>query len=132
MFALVILSLMQIFSFFVTAYGKGVQPTQPQPFEIFLISFIIPFYEEVIYRGCLFGLINYLTKNAITSSLATSLVFSLMHAQYNSIAAHVILFFVSMILINVRIKTNGLYSPILLHSGMNMLAIIINAQNVFR
>ncbi|HDU4996596.1 TPA: CPBP family intramembrane metalloprotease [Klebsiella aerogenes] len=130
--ALVTLSLMQILSFFVTAYGKGVQPTQPQLLEIFLLLLVVPFYEEVIYRGCLFGLVNCITKNILVSSLVTSLVFSLMHTQYNSIAVHVMLFFMSIILVNVRVKTNGLYSPMLVHSGMNALVIMINAQSILR
>lgn len=99
--------------------------------NLFLLVFIVPVYEEVIFRGCLFrgGVITF-KGNIYLSSLITSLLFAALHTQYNDIRTFVILFFVSMILIGAHVTSKGMAMPILLHMAMNAtvltLPLIIN------
>lgn len=88
--------------------------------NLLLLIFIVPVYEELIFRGCLLRtmLISF-RGNVYLSSLATSIVFSVLHTQYNDIRTFVILFLVSLILIGARIASNGMVMPILLHMTMN-------------
>lgn len=94
--------------------------------------FIIPFYEEVIYRGCVFDFFNRVCKGRfIFSGFITSVIFCLMHTQYMDFFDYVILFLISMILIFSRISSGGLSTPVLLHSSMNAFVIILNVQSFF-
>lgn len=129
---LFVLSLVQIFSYYKTVYTQDITPTRLDFWPIFLLVVVIPFYEEVIYRGCLFFGLNYFINNVLVSSLITSLVFSLMHTQYNSIDGYAIIFLMSMLLVYVRVKTHGLHYPMLIHSCMNAIVIILNTQVLYR
>ncbi|MBL0876438.1 CPBP family intramembrane metalloprotease [Serratia nevei] len=88
--------------------------------NLFLLVFIVPVYEEFIFRGCLFrgGIITF-KGNIYLSSLITSLLFAALHTQYNDIRTFVILFLVSMILIGAHVTSKGMVMPILLHMAMN-------------
>lgn len=126
------LAAIQFTCFLIFVHENNVSPVHTNFLTVLSLVFLIPFYEEIIYRGCLFGLIRYFSKSILISSLVTSLVFSLMHTQYTSISAHFIMFMISTILVNVRVRTNGMLYPILLHSCMNAIIIILNTQIAFR
>lgn len=95
--------------------------------SILSIVLIIPIYEEIFYRGCLFGSVCFLyKKGVILPGLVTSLVFSLMHMQFNSGLEYLLIFVVGIILNYARVLTKGLLLPIALHSSMNAFVIFIN------
>jgi len=97
------------------------------------LVFIIPFYEEIFYRGCLFGFVcSIYNKNLILPGIISSLTFCLMHTQYFSFLYQAILFTISSMLIYIRIKTKSLFYPIILHSGMNAFVVLLNAQSFYR
>lgn len=95
--------------------------------KLIYVLLIVPFCEEVFYRGCLFDSLCLLcssisgSQSNIFPSFLTSLVFCVMHTQYKSMSIYVYLFLFSIILIIARVLTKGLKTPMLLHSFMNLL-----------
>lgn len=89
--------------------------------------FIVPIYEEIVFRGCLFNSFKFwFNHNIYGSAVATSLLFTIMHLQYSDIRTFVMLFLVSLTLIAARVKSNGILMPIFLHMLMN--AVVISMQ----
>ncbi|HHQ6724436.1 TPA: CPBP family intramembrane glutamic endopeptidase [Serratia fonticola] len=120
-----------VFVYKINVYHSNI--IKPDFMSIFAIVFIIPFYEEIFYRGCLFGTICSICKrNVIIPSVITSLLFCLMHTQYYSIPDQFVLFSLSLMLIYIRIETRSLSYPMLLHSGMNVFVVFLNAQEFYR
>ncbi|NIF59339.1 CPBP family intramembrane metalloprotease [Enterobacter sp. Ap-916] len=92
------------------------------------LTFVIPVYEEIFYRGCLFGFICSLYKKGIIlPSVLCSVVFSLMHTQYMSFIEYALMFSVGLILTHARVISRGLLLPIVLHSTMNAFVLIFNS-----
>lgn len=93
----------------------------------FIMIFIAPFLEEVLFRGCLFGALCSFSKSfggeLIIPALVTSLIFSIMHAQYSAVSAYAFEFIVSIILTILRIRTKTLLYPILSHAILNAFAV---------
>lgn len=101
--------------------------------SIATLVIVIPFYEEIFYRGCLFGfLCSLYRKNRLVPGVITSLLFCAMHTQYYSFLYQLVLFIISSMLIYIRVKTESLAYPIILHAGMNTLVIFLNAQSFYR
>lgn len=94
----------------------------------FVMIFIGPVYEEVFFRGCVFGtlctLSNKFGGNLVIPALGTSLIFSVYHSQYTTISAYSFEFMVSIILTIIRIRTKGLIGPMLAHASLNLSAIL--------
>ncbi|HBX2588670.1 TPA: CPBP family intramembrane metalloprotease, partial [Klebsiella pneumoniae] len=86
--------------------------------------FIVPIYEEIVFRGCLFNSFKFwFNGNVYGSAVVTSFLFAVMHLQYSDIRTFVMLFLVSLTLIVARVKSNGILMPILLHMLMNVVVI---------
>ncbi|WP_431355457.1 CPBP family intramembrane glutamic endopeptidase [Dryocola clanedunensis] len=96
-----------------------------------MLVLIVPFYEEVFYRGCLLGFLKPLASDIVFPIMATSVLFSLMHMQYNSLTDHFILFFISVILCLVRMMTKSLLLPYTLHMLMNLFSFSISIQSIY-
>lgn len=85
------------------------------------VIFIVPMYEEIIFRGCLFDVCAYwFFDSRLIGGGISSFVFCMMHSQYD-LLMKMVLFFVSVILIIARLRTKGLFMPIVLHMSMNAL-----------
>lgn len=88
--------------------------------NILMLVFIVPIYEELVFRGCLLSaLLTFFRGNIFIASLVTSLLFALLHTQYTDIRTLIILFLISIILISARIISKGMLMPIVLHMAMN-------------
>lgn len=87
--------------------------------NITAIVILAPVYEELIFRGVVYG---YFKKNlmcsTITSAILTSLIFLSLHWYYD-ILSLVVLFIISLILAFARELSCGILLPVLLHSLMN-------------
>lgn len=95
-----------------------------------LLIFIVPAYEEIVFRGCLFNTFKYwFNENVYLAAIPVSLLFSILHTQYSDIRTLLILFLISLVLIFARVKSNGILMPVVLHMMMN--AIIIGVQYSF-
>ncbi|WP_416187179.1 lysostaphin resistance A-like protein [Hafnia paralvei] len=87
---------------------------------IFLIIFIVPIYEEIVFRGCLLDALSLCFRGKVyLASIVTSITFAFLHTQYTDIRALIILFAISNILVCARVSSKGLLMPILLHISMN-------------
>lgn len=87
----------------------------PNVLAVIFMVMIAPFYEEVFYRGCLFDFLCFQCdaigagQGKIVPTLITSLIFSVMHTQFTTIADYSFAFVISIILIRVRIITKGFF-----------------------
>jgi len=85
-----------------------------------MLMFIVPIYEELVFRGCLLAaLLTFFRGNIYIASLVTSFLFAMLHTQYTDIRTLIILFIVSIILIVARIISKGVMTPVFLHMTMN-------------
>ena len=95
--------------------------------ELISRGLLVPVYEEIVFRGCLFNSFKFwFNDNIYTSAIVTSVIFSALHLQYTDFHTFLMLFLVSLVLISAKIKSNGLLMPILLHMSMN--AVIAGIQ----
>lgn len=107
------------------------EPSQINWIVVLVLTLVVPYHEEIIYRACAFGfLCSVYRKNIIIPCVITSLLFSLMHFRYYNILDQTVLFVVSMLLLGGRIKSRSLFFPMLMHSGMNAFVILLNIQNI--
>lgn len=87
---------------------------------IIVMILLAPFYEEVIYRGCLLGFLSFLFKGQLYWPVVlSSALFTLMHTQYSNAMDFIFLFIIGCLFAWIRIKTQGLYHAIFLHAAMN-------------
>lgn len=91
------------------------------------ISLVIlpPFTEEVMVRGMLYGSLKKVTSLAV-AVISTSVIFAAAHLGEGSAGllwtAAIQFFVLSLVLIYLREKTQGLWAPILLHAANNAIA----------
>lgn len=130
---LVIVIFLQLLSYIMKAHSVGSASLSIKNLiPYFFTILIIPCYEEIFYRGCLFDFIRGVyTKGLLFPSVISSIVFCVMHTQYTELFDYIIIFSISMVLTFSRIKSGGLLMPILLHSSMNAFVIILNIQSMF-
>ncbi len=103
------------------------EPSQISWIAVLVATLVVPYYEEIVYRVCAFGfLCSIFRKNLLIPSLITSVFFCVMHSQYYNILDQTILFIVSMLLLKVRIKSKGIFYPMVIHAGMNFFVIMLN------
>lgn len=82
---------------------------------------ITPIAEEMLFRGFLYrGLSSRWPK--IIAALITSILFALVHFQWN---VSIDVFVLSLVLIFILEKTNNLWSCIILHSLKNLMAFLV-------
>lgn len=128
-----LITILQLLMFVYNEHNYHPQAAQLNFISIATLALVIPFYEEIFYRGCLFGFICAVYKrNFFIPAIITSLLFCLMHTQYSSFLYQAVLFLFSCMLIHIRIITKSLAYPIILHSAMNSLVIFLNIQSVYR
>ena len=89
-------------------------------------ALLIPFLEEVVFRGLIFGRLRR-AMPAIVAAIITSIVFGLMHG-------HPILmvwaFFFSMLLCYARVNTDSILPGIIIHVIVNSFAVICNYSGI--
>lgn len=125
---LLILFLMQLI-ISITRDGsiQSVQISISQVLPLFFAVFVVPFYEECIYRGCLVDFLYSIFKtNLIIPVVLTSVIFSAMHTQYSSLLDFTVLFTISLIFSFARFKSGSLLPSMILHSLMNAFVIALN------
>jgi membrane protease YdiL (CAAX protease family) len=87
------------------------------------IGLAVPFFEELIFRGWLYKKLE-LTFTSTISLIVTSLVFTLIHAQYNAYILTT-LFALSMILGLMRQKSGSIWPGVIIHCLNNTVATLI-------
>jgi membrane protease YdiL (CAAX protease family) len=88
-------------------------------------AFIIvaPLSEEVFFRGFLFKGIEYSRLGRAGAIIITSLVWSLMHIQYD-VYGIISLFVGGVLLAFARLRSNSIYPPIAMHILQNLIATV--------
>lgn len=85
-----------------------------------LLIFIVPVYEEIVFRGCLFNALMYwFNDKVIWAALTLSVIFAVLHTQYTDWRTLAALFLISLVLTAARVRSKGIYLPVALHMAMN-------------
>jgi uncharacterized protein len=105
--------------FSVDSYKSSIWP----PLYWIAVVIFAPVFEEAFFRGFLFIGLKNSRLGAIGTIILTSLAWALLHIQYN-IWGVVTILILGIVLGTVRLKTNSLWSTILLHSAWNTIAMI--------
>lgn len=88
-----------------------------------------PIFEEVLFRGFLFEGFRQSKLGPIGAIGLTALGWSLLHIQYGFYGIATI-FVLGIVLGIVRIKTDSLWSPLIMHAFNNLVAMILVALSV--
>lgn len=98
-------------------------------FEIALLFLVVgvmaPFFEEVIFRGIAFYKLEQVSLNPIITIVVTSIVFTLVHSQYEQTEVFILIFFYSCLLGLIRHLSGNLWYCIIGHMVMNITAIAV-------
>jgi membrane protease YdiL (CAAX protease family) len=97
----------------------------PPLFGIAVVIFA-PLFEELFFRGFLFEGILQSRLGAAGAIIITSVVFAILHIQYNAFGMFYI-FLLGIIMGLVRWKTRRLWSTLVMHAVVNLLAVIVIA-----
>ncbi|MGU3523725.1 CPBP family intramembrane glutamic endopeptidase [Enterobacteriaceae bacterium C23F] len=117
------LSILQLIVF----YLKGCPKHALNLPSIIVLVFVAPIYEEIFFRGCLFGFAcSVYKKNILLPAVVTSIIFVSIHTQYPDIPERLLIFSASMGFTYIRVITKGLVYPILLHIGWNALLVVLS------
>lgn len=88
---------------------------------------LVPIYEEIFFRGVVYGLMKLKFRNEkIICYLITAIVFCLIHFNSYEINQQLNIFISGLMLCHIRERTNGLFYPVLLHSSINFLSLVIH------
>lgn len=121
--------LIQVLIYTIRNNNEQIEPEKIELAFIFISCFIVPFYEEVFYRGCLFiSLTLFFKDNIKIVYVVTSLFFCLMHTQYYDLIDQIILFIASIIFIHSRTVTKSILFPMITHSAMNLTILFLNSM----
>jgi membrane protease YdiL (CAAX protease family) len=84
---------------------------------------VIPIMEELIFRGWLFSRIAQTKLGSIGALFITSLIFTIIHAQYEQSFTFVMIFTLGLLLAFIRYKSNNISYSILMHIVFNSLSL---------
>jgi membrane protease YdiL (CAAX protease family) len=84
---------------------------------------IAPLVEEIVFRGFLFVGLQQFRHGNIVAVLVTSLLWALIHLQYN-LAQMSLIFFLGILLGIARIRTRSLWVPVAMHMLNNLVATV--------
>lgn len=90
---------------------------------LFWITLVVaaPVFEELLFRGFLFEGLRYSALGSVGAVLITSALWAVIHIQYEWVEV-VTIFAIGIIFGIAKIKTNSLYTVIILHALMNFVA----------
>ncbi len=89
---------------------------------------VIPFAEELFFRGVLLSWFHKLFKRSSIAVISLSLLFGALHLL-NGIRASIAAFVLSLALGAITVKTKSLLWPVAIHSGWNSLVILRELSN---
>ena len=95
---------------------------------ILAVGIIQPIFEEILFRGFLF---KHLERKwgGVIAIICTSIVFSIIHFQYNLFVLGAILFPMAILLGIARLKTKSVMTPIIIHCMNNTITLVMTMQN---
>jgi membrane protease YdiL (CAAX protease family) len=102
---------------------KAYKTTEFPLLLFFVIIFVYPIFEEVLFRGFLFKSIENSNLGGIWAVIITSFFWSILHIQYNLIII-IVIFIAGLIFGFSRLKTSSLFVPLVLHILQNFVSSI--------
>ena len=89
--------------------------------SLFIISFLTPIIEEIIFRGFFYDSVKYVS-NDIIAIILTSIVFGIFHSDFQQI---LYAFIVGIVFGYIRYKFNSVNYTILMHAIMNTTSLVL-------
>lgn len=89
----------------------------------FTIALIAPIFEEIIFRGIFFYQLEQTSLSPSSIIIITSIIFTIVHVQYDQIEVYILVFISSCLLGGIRQLTGNLWYCIIGHITMNTLAL---------
>ncbi len=89
------------------------------------ICLVVPIMEELVFRGWLFSKVAQTKLGSTGAIVLTSLIFTIIHSQYEQSITFIMLFLFSLLLGYARYKSNNISYSILIHIIFNSLALIL-------
>jgi len=86
------------------------------------VCFVIPVMEELVFRGWMFSKISLTKLGNLGALIITSVIFTLVHSQYENGITLAMIFALGMLLGFVRFKSNNVSYSVLIHMLFNSLA----------
>jgi len=118
-----------------TGFDAWMFDTSGWPVLVWLaVVLFAPLQEEVLFRGFLFEGLRYSRLGAAGTIVLTSLLWASLHVQY-SLFLMAGVFLMGLLLGYVRLRTNSLWGPLLIHAVNNLVAMLLmsfNMQNLFQ
>jgi membrane protease YdiL (CAAX protease family) len=91
------------------------------PLFWFALVIAAPIFEELLFRGFLLEGLRHSQLGNLGAIIITSVLWAVIHLQYEAFEV-ISIFLVGLILGYARIKTNSLYTTIIMHAFMNLVA----------
>tara|TARA_B100001250_G_scaffold362343_1_gene340982 strand:+ start:756 stop:1706 length:951 start_codon:yes stop_codon:yes gene_type:complete len=91
---------------------------------ILAIGIVGPIFEEIFFRGFLFKHLE-IKWGGVMAVLFTSIIFTIVHLQYNLVILGLVLFPMAILLGYARLKTKSLMPPIIIHCINNIITVLV-------
>jgi membrane protease YdiL (CAAX protease family) len=92
---------------------------------IVTVCFVVPVMEELIFRGWLYSKIAQTKLGNIGALISTSIIFTIIHTQYDNMITFFILLLLGLVLAFTRYKTGNVSYSIAIHILFNSLGVIV-------
>ncbi|WP_394176547.1 CPBP family intramembrane glutamic endopeptidase [Thalassotalea litorea] len=102
----------------------GLKATTDNIWLLFLaICIVAPVFEEIVFRGFMFGRLEHTALGKSGTVLITATIFTLIHGQYNALELTMV-FSLALLLGYSRLKTGNVYVPIFIHMLNNTVSMV--------
>lgn len=124
---LFVLSLFQSSSVYIFSENNQYENSHVTIPLVMVTLLLVPIYEEIFFRGVVYGLMKLKFRNEkMICYLITAILFCLIHFNSYEINQQLNIFISGLMLCHIRERTNGLFYPVLLHSAINFLSLVIH------
>jgi len=102
----------------------GLKETTDYVWLLFIaICIVAPIFEEIVFRGFMYGRLEHTPIGKLGALLITSVVFTFIHGQYNAIELTMV-FSLALLMGYSRMKTGNLFVPIFIHMFNNTVSMV--------
>lgn len=91
---------------------------------VLMVSFVAPVFEEIFFRGWLFTEFKQTVVGTVGALFITSLLFTLVHANYQTVYSFFQIFCMGLFFGLIRVKTNNISYAVLCHMFYNTIVLI--------
>jgi membrane protease YdiL (CAAX protease family) len=91
---------------------------------VITICIVVPITEELVFRGWLYSKITQTKLGNIGALILSSIIFTIIHSQYDNTITFLMIFLLGLLLAFVRYRTNNISYSIAIHMIFNSLSTI--------